>query len=118
MSKFTAFRDSFESFFSSAFHKGVAILEPLAEQVGRAATPVVTAALLNAGRAVLQAHANGTAHDSDAMVGVAIRSLKSSVPELTASVSTALAAAVVQKHAEAAAQAPNAPLNEPPNAGL
>ncbi len=117
MSKFTSFRDSFENFLSSAFHKGVAVLEPIAESVGHAVTPLVEAALVTAGKAVVEAHSNGTAHDSDEMVGVALKSLRTAVPELTASVSTALAAAVVQQHAQEAVQATDAPLNVPPVVG-
>lgn len=114
MFKFTDLRDAFENFVASAFHKGIALLEPLAHAVGHAATPVVEAALINAGRAVIEANKNGTAHGSHEMIQVVVGSLKSEVPTLTAAVSTALAASVVQLHAGADAQSANAPLNVPP----
>lgn len=114
MSKFTAFRDHLESFVSSAFHRGVSALEPLAETVGEAVTPALEAALLNAGKACATAALAGTAHNSDEMFGVAVHSLRSEIPELKVAVSTGLAAATIQRASQAAAQAADTPLNEPP----
>ena len=114
MSRFTDLRDSVEHFFLSAFHKGMVILEPIVESVGHAVTPLVEAAIVSAGQAVMEAHSNGTAHNSDEMVDVAVKSLRNSVPQRTVSVSTALAAAVVHNASKASAQASDAPLNTPP----
>lgn len=114
MSKWTDFRDHLEGFVSSAFHKGIDALEPLAQKVGESVTPAVEAALLNAGKAVAAAAIAGTAHNSDEMVAVALKSLRTDVPTLEVAVSTGLAAATVQQAANASAQALNSPLNVPP----
>ncbi len=97
----------------SQFYNG--FLAPVIKKVAEQSGPTVEAALLNAGKAVATAAQNGTAHGSQEMIGIALDSLKADAPHLTATVSTALAASVVEQAHEAAAQSgedPGLPASE------
>lgn len=115
MSWWVQHRDAAEKAIASLWHKGTAILAPVAAQVAAVATPQLEAALLKAGTAVIQAVAEkGIAHGSDDAIAAAKASLLSDVPHLEATVSTALAASVAAQLQQAKAQAADDP-GKPPS---
>ena len=112
-SKFVQMRDAVEEFFNSNFHKACTLLAPVISAVGTQALQVGQQIVVNAAHDVATAAANDTAHGTDAMIDVALKSIRGQASgagvQLAATVSTALAATVVHAAAEAAAQLQNDP---------
>jgi len=98
-------RNAAEASLSALFHKGQAYFQPVAQKFAHQIAPAVEQALLNAGKAVALAAQNGAIHGSEDLIEVAKASLKSEAPHLQATVTTALAANIVEAAAQAAAQA-------------
>ncbi len=99
MSTFSKLRDKIEDAVAALFHFMLPIGQHVVEKT---ASDIAVAAM------------NGTVHGSDDMIAVAKQSLKGQLPELKTTITTAVAAAIVDHAHQAAVQAEDASLATPP----